>query len=494
MYFAYTETETTVRNAEEQLISIKNVSKSFDGQEVLSNINLTIRRNEFITLLGPSGCGKTTLLRMIAGFEMPDSGEILFEGKSMKDVPPYKRKLNTVFQRYALFPHMNVYDNIAFGLKIKKLEKEQIDKKVTDMLRLVQLTGYEKRSITRLSGGQMQRVAIARALVNEPEVLLLDEPLGALDLKFRKEMQLELKRMQKQLGITFIYVTHDQDEALTMSDKVVVMSDGMIQQFGTPEEIYNEPNNAFVADFIGESNILNGEMTGKKKVMFCGAEFNCVDDVKKGTLVEVVVRPEDITIVSPDASPLTGEVISVIFKGMHYEITVLCGKTEIVIQSTRSARMNTEVGLLIEPDGIHIMKGEARVNKFDGVITKHNTVEFADGEFECDITQLYPGSYIDDKEYLITADGEKLDLTDVEVDVEVDVQDVRMSDNEDEGGVCGNIISLIYIGDHYNYVVRTENEEDFIVHDDILWNEDDYVAIVIPPEKIRLSLKETADE
>ncbi len=483
-----------MRNIEEQLITIKNVMKSFDGQEVLTNINLTIRRNEFITLLGPSGCGKTTLLRMIAGFENPDSGDLLFEGKSMKGVPPYKRKLNTVFQRYALFPHMNVYDNIAFGLKIKKMPKEQIEQKVTDMLRLVKLTGYEKRSITKLSGGQMQRVAIARALVNEPEVLLLDEPLGALDLKFRKEMQLELKRMQKQLGITFIYVTHDQDEALTMSDKVVVMSDGMIQQFGTPVEIYNEPNNAFVADFIGESNILNGEMTGKKKVAFCDAEFDCVDDVPKGTKVEVVVRPEDITITAPENSGLKGKVISVIFKGMHYEITVLCGKNEIIIQSTKSAVMNSEVGLLIEPDGIHIMKGEATVNNFEGVITRKNTVEFADGEFECDVTQLYPGSYLDDKEYLITADGEKIDLTGTEVNVSVDVKDVRMSDNEDEGGVCGNIISLIYIGDHYNYVVRTENEEDFIIHDDVLWNEDDYVSVVIPPDRIRLTLKETEDE
>ncbi len=483
-----------MRNAEEQLINIKNVAKSFDGVEVLTNINLTIRRNEFITLLGPSGCGKTTLLRMIAGFEKPDTGDILFQGESIIDVPPYKRKLNTVFQRYALFPHMSVYDNIAFGLKIKKVPKNEINKKVKEMLKLVQLSGYENRNISKLSGGQMQRVAIARALINEPEVLLLDEPLGALDLKFRKEMQLELKRMQKQLGITFIYVTHDQDEALTMSDKVAVMCDGMIQQFGSPEEIYNEPNNAFVADFIGESNILNGEMVEKNKVRFCEAEFKCVDSVAPGTPVDVVVRPEDIILSKPDGSGLTGEVIDITFKGMFYEITVLCGKTEIYIQSTKFATVGSEVKLNIDPDGIHIMKGEETVNQFEGVITKHNTVAFAGGEFECDVTSLYPGSQLDDKEYLITAEGEKIDLTDVKVSIEIPVEDVKMSENEDDGGVCGNIISLIYIGDHYTYIVRTETEDDFVVHDENLWNEDDYVSIVVPPEKIKLALLEDQNE
>ena len=340
-----------------QLILFKNVYKEFDGVEVLSNINLYIRKNEFLTLLGPSGCGKTTMLRLLGGFETPTSGDILFEGKSIVATPPYKRKLNTVFQRYALFPHMDVFDNIAFGLKIKKMSKQNIQKKVKDMLKLVGLAGYEDRSIDRLSGGQMQRVAIARALVNEPEVLLLDEPLGALDLKFRKDMQLELKRMQKQLGITFVYVTHDQEEALSMSDTIAVMDEGMIQQIDTPVGIYNEPVNSFVADFIGESNILYGKMRRDYLVAFSGREFECVDrGYNEDENIVVGIRPEDIKRVAPSESTINGTVSSLVFMGVHYEIRIQ-GEDghEWLVQSTDPAEVGSRVGITLDPDDIHIM-------------------------------------------------------------------------------------------------------------------------------------------
>ena len=340
-----------------QLILFKNVYKEFDGVEVLSNINLYIRKNEFLTLLGPSGCGKTTMLRLLGGFETPTSGDILFEGKSIVNTPPYKRKLNTVFQRYALFPHMDVFDNIAFGLKIKKMSKSNIEKKVKDMLKLVGLAGYEDRGIDKLSGGQMQRVAIARALVNEPELLLLDEPLGALDLKFRKDMQLELKRMQKQLGITFVYVTHDQEEALTMSDTVVVMSGGKIQQIGSPQDIYNEPKNAFVARFIGDSNIVDGVMLKDFLVNFGGYDFTCVDrGFKPNEPVQVVIRPEDVQIVPPSVGMLTGLVREVIFKGVHFEMHVDVEGYEWIIHSTQASQPGELIGMNIGPDEIHIMK------------------------------------------------------------------------------------------------------------------------------------------
>ena len=307
----------------ENIIELKNISKQYEDNTVLDNLSLNIRKNEFVTLLGPSGCGKTTTLKIIAGFETADSGSIMFKNKDISDIPPYKRQLNTVFQKYALFPHMNVYENIAFGLKIKKLSKDEIDKKVKEMLRMVSLSGFEKRSIESLSGGQQQRVAIARALVNEPEVLLLDEPLGALDLKLRKEMQLELKKIQQELGITFIFVTHDQEEALTMSDTIVVMNKGVIQQKGTPEDIYNEPANAFVADFIGESNILDGVSVEDFKVIFADREFECVDKgFEPNEDIDVVIRPEDFKIVKSEKGMLKGTVKSVIFKGVHYEMVV----------------------------------------------------------------------------------------------------------------------------------------------------------------------------
>ena len=357
-------------------------------------------------------------------------------------------------------------------------------------LEVVDLAGFEKRSIATLSGGQQQRIAIARAIVNEPEILLLDEPLGALDLKMRKEMQLELKAMHKRLGITFIYVTHDQEEALTMSDTIIVMSDGMIQQVGTPEQIYNEPQNTFVADFIGESNIFTGVMPKDGEVRFCGKTFVCVDGgFEKDEPVDVVVRPEDVKIKSVEEGMLKGKVTSVIFKGIHYQILVQCGRYEIEIQSTSAPEVGETVGLVIKPNGIHVMKKIFRVNKFTGVITKRNTVQFGDGEFDCDVTQLYPGSHLDEEGYLITAKGEKIDLTDTEVNVEVGLHDITMSDNLDEGGAQGNIISMIYKSEYYRYIVRTENEEDYVLACEDTWNENDLVSLIIPKEKIRLTLK-----
>jgi len=341
----------------ENIIELKNISKQYEDNTVLDNLSLNIRKNEFVTLLGPSGCGKTTTLKIIAGFETADSGSIMFKNKDISDIPPYKRQLNTVFQKYALFPHMNVYENIAFGLKIKKLSKDEIDKKVKEMLRMVSLSGFEKRSIESLSGGQQQRVAIARALVNEPEVLLLDEPLGALDLKLRKEMQLELKKIQQELGITFIFVTHDQEEALTMSDTIVVMNKGVIQQKGTPEDIYNEPANAFVADFIGESNILDGVMVEDFKVIFADREFECVDKgFEPNEDIDVVIRPEDFKIVKSEKGMLKGTVKSVIFKGVHYEMVIEENNRTWILHNTKFAEVDSEIGLDIYPEDIHIMK------------------------------------------------------------------------------------------------------------------------------------------
>ncbi len=339
------------------IIDLKNISVSFDGEQILKNINLYIRDGEFITFLGPSGCGKTTTLRIIAGFLEPDGGDVIFDGKRINGVPPHKREVNTIFQRYALFPHLNVAENIAFGLKLKKMPKDKIDKKVEEMLSLVNLKGFGGRNINSLSGGQQQRVAIARALAVDPKVLLLDEPLGALDLKLRKDMQNELKKIQQSLGITFIYVTHDQEEALSMSDTIVVMDSGKIQQIGSPTDIYNEPKNAFVADFIGESNIVDGVMKEDKVVEFSGHVFDCLDGgFGKNEAVDVVVRPEDVDVVPVSEGMLTGKVTSVTFKGVHYEIIVDIGGFLWMIQSTDIQYEGSEIGLVIEPDAIHIMK------------------------------------------------------------------------------------------------------------------------------------------
>ena len=344
-------------SAMNKIIQLKNVSKAFDGETVLDDISLDIYDNEFITLLGPSGCGKTTTLRLIGGFETADKGDIIFMGENINDVPAHKRNVNTVFQRYALFPHLNVFENVAFPLREKKVPKAKIQESVKEMLSLVALSGFEKRSVTSLSGGQQQRVAIARALVSQPKVLLLDEPLAALDLKLRKDMQQELKKIQKATGITFVFVTHDQEEALSMSDTVVVMSEGKIQQIGTPIDIYNEPENAFVADFIGESNIVDGIMLEDRKVSFSGHVFDCVDaGFKKREPVDVVVRPEDVDIVAEDKGMLKGVVTSVTFLGVHYEIIVDINGFKWMIQTTDFVDVDEHIGLYIEPDAIHIMK------------------------------------------------------------------------------------------------------------------------------------------
>ena len=341
---------------ENNIVSLRDISVDFDGDPILVGLDLDIRDKEFVTLLGPSGCGKTTTLRTIGGFVSPKSGDVFFDGVRINDVPPHKRHVNTVFQRYALFPHLNVFDNVEFGLKIKKLPENERKNRVHEMLELVNLAGYDRRNVNQLSGGQQQRVAIARALVNHPRVLLLDEPLGALDLKLRKEMQIELKRMQQALEITFIYVTHDQEEALTMSDTVVVMNDGDILQVGTPQDIYNEPKNAFVADFIGESNIIDGVMHKDCLVEFAGRKFDCVDS-GFGTLerVDVVIRPEDIKIIEPQDAPISGVVESVIFKGVHFEMIVDAHGYKWMIHSTRSEQPGAFIGMEVAPFDIHIM-------------------------------------------------------------------------------------------------------------------------------------------
>lgn len=359
-----------------KIIELKNLSKEFEDEKVLNSINLDIYDKQFVTLLGPSGCGKTTTLRMIGGFETPDEGEIYFEGKKINDVPAHKRKVNTVFQKYALFPHLNVFENIAFALRLQKMPNDEIVKRVKEMLDLVALRGFERKNVTKLSGGQQQRVAIARALISHPQVLLLDEPLGALDLKLRKDMQNELKKIQKKTGITFIYVTHDQEEALSMSDVVVVMADGKIQQIGTPIDIYNEPTNAFVADFIGESNILDGVMNDDFSVTFSGRKFECVDKgFKKDELVDVVVRPEDVDVVDRDKGMLTGIVTSVTFKGVHYEIIVDINGFKWMIQSTDFVDVNAQIGIYIEPDAIHIMKKSEYSGQYGDYSTFSDEIE-----------------------------------------------------------------------------------------------------------------------
>ena len=340
-----------------KLIELRGISKSFDGEQVLCGIDLDIHDKEFITLLGPSGCGKTTTLRIIGGFETPDAGDVIFEGQRINDLPAYRRPVNTVFQRYALFPHLNVYDNVAFGPRVQKVSEKEIQTRVREMLEMTGLCGFENRRVTTLSGGQQQRVAIARALINKPRVLLLDEPLGALDLKLRKDMQNELKRIQRETGITFIYVTHDQEEALSMSDTVVVMAGGKIQQIGTPTDIYNEPVNAFVADFIGESNIIDGVMLSDKKARFAGHTFVCVDGgFDKNEPVDIVIRPEDVDVVPAEQGMLTGAVTSVTFKGDYYEIIVDVAGFKWMIETSDYVAPDAVIGLSIEPDAIHVMK------------------------------------------------------------------------------------------------------------------------------------------
>ena len=398
---------------DKSIIEVSHVSKYFGDKTALDDVTLNVKKGEFVTILGPSGCGKTTLLRLIAGFQTASEGEIRISGKEITQTPPHKRPVNTVFQKYALFPHLNVYDNIAFGLKLKKTPKQTIGKKVKAALKMVGMTDYEYRDVDSLSGGQQQRVAIARAIVNEPEVLLLDEPLAALDLKMRKDMQMELKEMHKSLGITFVYVTHDQEEALTLSDTIVVMSEGKIQQIGTPIDIYNEPINSFVANFIGESNILNGTMIHDKLVRFCGTEFECVDEgFGENTPVDVVIRPEDLYIFPvSDMAQLTGVVQTSIFKGVHYEMTVVCGGYEFLVQDYHHFEVGAEVGLLVKPFDIHIMKKERICNTFEGKLLDATHVEFLGCNFEC-----------------VPVEGIAFDTN---VKVEVDFEKVILQDNEE---------------------------------------------------------------
>ena len=373
-----------------ELIRLRDLCMAFDDELVLDHINLYINDSEFLTLLGPSGCGKTTTLRIIGGFTTPTSGDVTFDGVRINDVPPHKRQINTVFQKYALFPHLDVFENIAFGLRIAKVPAEEIEERVTEMLGVVSLKGFEHRKITQLSGGQQQRVAIARALVNRPKVLLLDEPLGALDLRLRKDMQNELKRIQQQMGLTFIYVTHDQEEALTMSDTVVVMDKGRIQQIGTPEDIYNEPKNAFVADFIGESNILNGTMVRDNVVKMYGKEFPCVDGgFAPNEPVDVVIRPEDIDIVPVEQGQLVGTVTNVTFKGMQYDIIVDFRGFKWLIQTTDHSPVGARIGVKIDPDGFHIMKKSEYSGQFgDYSSYSEEYEELADASLETDEEEI----------------------------------------------------------------------------------------------------------
>ena len=474
----------------EHIIELKNITKTYeDGFTAVSDFNLYVNKGEFITFLGPSGCGKTTTLRMIAGFELPTSGEILLNGKNIAGLPPYERPINTVFQRYALFPHMNIYENIAFGLRQKKLKEDVISKKVKRVLDLVDLEGFEGRSVDTLSGGQQQRVAIARAVVNEPEILLLDEPLGALDLKMRKEMQLELKQMHESLGITFIYVTHDQEEALTMSDTIVVMDQGRIQQIGKPEDVYNEPKNAFVADFIGDSNLFNGIMTGKMKARFCGGEFTCVDDVEEGTHITAVIRPEDVILTKPEEGTIKGTVDSVIFKGIHYEITVLSGKNEMVIQSVKAPAVGEYVGMQVDPDNIHIMVLGDNTNYFQADINREFRLEYNGKPLKTSVTAIIKGSRRAEDGTLLDEDGDVIDPARTRITVGIRPEDIEMTDRVEDGLVDGFISNLIYEGDHYSYVIHTNLEQDFIVYDDYLWNMDDHVGLIMPIDKMTFQLK-----
>lgn len=480
------------------IIEIKNVNKSYDDKPVVKNLSLTIRRGEFVTLLGPSGCGKTTTLRMIAGFEQPTSGSVYFNGVDITKLPPHKRNINTVFQKYALFPHLNVFGNIAFGLKLKmipdgepfvnkkgqqvqkmrRLTKAEISDKVNNALKMVDLEDYGHRAVNSLSGGQQQRVAIARALVNEPEVLLLDEPLGALDLKMRKDMQLELMSMHQKLGITFVYVTHDQEEALTMSDTIVVMKDGVIQQIGTPTKVYDEPANAFVADFIGESNILSGTMVKDFCVDISGHKFECVDKgFKRNEAIDVIIRPEDIRIVGLDDKKclVEAEVLTCVFKGDHYQVTALTfgdERNEIIIHDNVEVNSGDKIGLYIKPFDFHIMHKARIINTLEGEIYEKGVVEFCGGRFACS-SDLPEGT---------------------KVNISIDFDDVDLTDDEEDGVIGATVISSIYKGSYWQYIVRTDDYYDFFVDNDYEWSLNDRVGINVAADKIIIEKKQETEE
>jgi spermidine/putrescine transport system ATP-binding protein len=471
-----------------KIIEIKNVTKEYDGKAVVKNESFSIKRGEFVTFLGPSGCGKTTTLRMIAGFELPTSGAIFFDGKDITTIPPHQRKVNTVFQRYALFPHLNVFNNIAFGLKLKyiedgttytdkngdtyknmrKLTKQEISDKVNSALRMVNLEDYGHRDVSSLSGGQQQRVAIARALVNEPEVLLLDEPLGALDLKMRKDMQIELMNMHKKLGITFVYVTHDQEEALTMSDSIIVMRDGIIQQIGTPQKIYDEPANAFVADFIGESNILSGIMIDDLKVSFFDMTFDCVDKgFKPNEPIDLIIRPEDIYVckVESPKTLFTAIVTSCVFKGDHYEILADKNGNEIQIFDNVVCKEGEEIGINIKPYDIHIMHKARLINEYETTMSADGKVWICEAQFQTNSN--------------LPCD------TAVKVSVAFDKVDVM--DDEADGTIGAEVVSSIYKGSYYQVILRTDYDYDFFVDTTDDWLKGDRVGINIKPEDITVT-------
>lgn len=546
---------------EKHIIELNNVSKIYDKDMIaVDDFNFYVRKGEFVTFLGPSGCGKSTTLRMIAGFEYPSKGEILLNGRDISNLPPNKRPINMVFQKYALFPHLDVYDNIAFGLKLKKIPVEQkdengktilkidkkrikrlkdeislckknkhlsqeekeskltkledklekakstpvpyfkfrklsakeIDTKVARALKIVDLDSLEDRNINTLSGGQQQRVAIARAIVNEPSILLLDEPLGALDLKMRKDMQLELKEMHTKLGITFIYVTHDQEEALTMSDTIVVMKDGVIQQIGKPKDIYDEPKNAFVADFIGESNIYNATIIAQDKVRFLDYNFTCVDKFPINEKVDVVVRPEDIIITNENEGMINGKIVSKIFKGLNYQYIAKIGKNEVMIKSTKDYEEGIVVGLAIEPDLIHIMKKDFTMNIYtDAWIDRDNNVCIDDVPFECDVTQLVEGGKLDEDGNVVGKDKKVYNFDDADVVAEVALDKIEIVDDieSEYATITGQIVDNVYKGDHYQYIIRTENEEDFVVTSSYSYNLNDTVGVHINKKDIKLRLK-----
>lgn len=464
----------------EKIIELKNVVKIYDKEKAVDDVSLSIKKGDFVTILGPSGCGKTTILRMIAGFEQATSGTILLEGTDVTNVPPYKRNINTVFQKYALFPHLNVFNNIAYGLKLKTvpdetakkgyrlLSQQEITEKVNRALKMVDLEDYGHRDIDSLSGGQQQRIAIARAIVNEPKVLLLDEPLSALDLKMRKEMQIELRRLHKELGITFIYVTHDQEEAMTMSDTIVVMRDGQIQQVGTPKKIYDEPQNAYTADFIGESNIISGKMVKDNLVEFFGHQFPCTDKgFKPNEPVDIVVRPEDVKISKKDAQ-FEGTVMNIVFKGTFYDITVVLDNYELSVKNTKSYEVGEKIMMSIAPEGIHVMPKEAITNEYKTEIVGENTITIGDVDFE----------FIPDKKQTFNK-GDKVIAT-------IDFDKIELTDDENEGQISGNITDMIYKGKYYQVKIWLDNDTALIVDTPYDWNTDDRVGLVIKKEDIKV--------
>ncbi len=463
----------------EKIVELKNINKVFGNEKVIDDVSLSIKKGDFVTILGPSGCGKTTLLRMIAGFVSPTEGEIFLEGVDVTSIPPYKRNVNTVFQKYALFPHLNVLGNISYGLKLKEIPDEtdptrtrllsltEIKNKTDAALKLVNLEDYGHRHIDSLSGGQQQRVAIARAIVNEPKVLLLDEPLSALDLKMRKEMQIELRRLHKELGITFIYVTHDQEEAMTLSDTIVVMRDGIVQQIGTPKQIYDEPKNAYTADFIGESNIISGTMLKDGLVRFFDNDFPCVDKgFDKNEPVDIVIRPEDIEITKTKPQ-IKAKVIQSVFKGTFYDITALANDYELSIKSTKEYKEGEVVGLTIEPKGIHIMEKDFLTNEYKTHITGENTISIGDEDFE----------FIPEQEF---EKGDKVIAT-------IDFDKVELIDDEEEATIGGTITESIYKGKYYQIKVWLDNDTSLTVDTVYEWDIDDRVGIIIKKENIKVS-------